>query len=368
MSYSDIIPNMEESLILPPYCARVALGMDIETAGEHPIHHAMYGLGCVALALVADNLLSDTWKIVEVARLRLSGWVPGTQRYSIRCMSEFLSKTNEPDFKQEERREVAAQNNWIGAEEFPRIAPLVYRGPLDESSREREMYSLWIQFRKWVFDACAEKNVPVKQCTDNGLFDMGWFLCLSSHYKMLPPNYQDVRANGEFGKYTSTVETDCALEGVAYTVLNTYDDLMGTPSIFDDFYDKNPMTMIRRLYNVPDMSVITAHMPDDDAAKIAHEYLIYFGCTRGHFPLSEDVFSLIDIHDPLDLPLSPPPLDDDADTTNYVRSCHKIGKSLVGLSCISVIAAVVATAVFSLYLILFPYVLIQSSGYQTRLT
>ena len=197
----------------------VALGLawDIEAAGEVPVEHAMYALGACVLALGAPAAPGEPGTIRELGRYLAKGWRVGTTRVSTRCASEYLSHANDAieDELLHDARVRAEESRWRTLHEFPRVAPFVHDyaysaaahgadhdpaallGPLGaervELRRELEMYKGFVEFRNGWLEAAKRAGVPLKLCTDNGLFDGGWLMalvagatwCLNAH---APPN------------------------------------------------------------------------------------------------------------------------------------------------------------------------------------
>ncbi len=292
---------------IPAGTVALGLAVDTEAAGEVPVKHAMYALGACVLALGAPAGPGKLGTIRELGRYLAKGWRVGTTRVSERCASEYLSHANDAieDELLYDARVRAKEGGWHTLHEFPRVAPFVHDyaysaaktsahlGPLGaervELLRELEMYKGFVEFRNGWLEAAKRAGVPLKLCTDNGLFDGGWLMalaagatwCLNAHAPLPMPNYAALDNDGNCRKYLSVHDSCASLKGF----------VAGLHLALDiDPADAHPdaLSALRALApDLPAPAHAHDHSPDNDAYTIAYSYLAREGVARGIFPLRD---------------------------------------------------------------------------------
>lgn len=292
---------------IPAGTVLLALSWDIETAGETPVEHAMYALGACVLALVAPTAPGEPGTILELGRYLAKGWRVGTTRVSKRCASQYLTHANDAieDELLHDARVRVKENSGRTLHEFPRVAPFVHdyaytaaahgadHGPLGgervELRRELEMYKGFVEFRNGWLEAAKRAGVPLKLCTDNGLFDGGWLMalvagatwCLNAHAPLPMPNYAALDDDGKCCGYLSVHDSCASLKGfvAGLHLVLCIDPASAHP---------DALSALRAL--APDLPVPAHahdHSPDNDAYTIAFAYVAREGVARGIFPLRD---------------------------------------------------------------------------------
>lgn len=209
---------------------KLFVGWDIETGGEKPRRHILYGLGGSVVGLFPDG-------IFELERIELGAWRVGTRRFSERCAKEYLRGFNPGEIlTKEDNQEVLLRwaeteaCQWQDLHTYPRISPFIYTPDSpDEPEDVREITIVleYYAFRKKWFGMASAMGVPIEQVSDNPGFDAGWLLALAALHDDLPnPMYQRMDKNGEHHGYTKIGVPNKFLQGYAAAKEVTVEELM----------------------------------------------------------------------------------------------------------------------------------------------
>jgi len=181
----------------------------------------------------------------ELSTLFLNGYIKGQTVFEPRCWEEFWSKNTD------------------------KLDILEYKGDLSKEQRQKEMITLYQNYRKAWEMYCKKNNLKLELVFDSNIYDGGFLNnMIMTHLVDLPMPY-----SASEQQYTICWETHSQLRGL----------LMAVASDFKEDWGLNDK--VKELYNVPSMQRQHDHNPVNDAYSIAYDQQVLLNIRDGKIKL-----------------------------------------------------------------------------------
>lgn len=211
---------------------KITLAFDIERSGATDQYQTI-AIG----ASIVDE------KFQELDSLFLLGYFPDDTTFEPRCWNEFWSK--HPDT----------------------LKTLEYNGPLTMEDRQREMITLFQDFRRKWEAICQRDELDYMLVSDNNVYDGGFINLMI--FKYLPGTLPLPYSASVPQSYESYFETHSLQKIIAQWSNKSFTQDWGFSQ------------EIEKLFNLPEAKKSHDHNPANDVYRIAYDYQICCGIIKG---------------------------------------------------------------------------------------